>query len=120
MGDIGGASYASGWGSWNVSQVQKEAAYLILDQPGKRPSWPDVRHQQVKVYQKRDSVDPEVFGVRSTAMTLVEAATPPVAASGQPVMTMSLSLRPSLTRSSHNSLCFSLPECRLAASIVST
>ena len=68
----------------------------------------------------RDSLVSEAAGVRSTAMTLVEVATPPVAASGQHVMTMALSLRPSLTRSSHNSLCFSLPECRLAASTVST
>ena len=98
MGDIGGASYASGWGSWNVSQVQKEAAYLILDQPGKRPSWPDVRHQQVKVYQKRDSVDPEVFGVRSTAMTLALGAAPPMDASGPHAMTMLRTLRPSLMR----------------------
>ena len=98
MGDIGGASYASGWGSWNVSQVQKEAACLILDEPGKRPSWPDVRHQQVKVYQKRDSVDPEVFGVRSTAMTLALGAARPMDASGPHAMTMLRTLRPSLMR----------------------
>ena len=89
---------AGGVGMCHRYKKIKEAAYLILDQPGKRPSWPDVRHQQVKVYQKRDSVDPEVFGVRSTAMTLALAAARPMDASGPHAMTMLRTLRPSLMR----------------------
>ena len=57
-----------------------------------------MRHQQVKVYQKRDSVDPEVFGVRSTAMTLALGAARPMDASGPHAMTMLRTLRPSLMR----------------------
>ena len=52
----------------------------------------------MKVYQKRDSVDPEVFGVRSTAMTLALGAAPPMDASGPHAMTMLRTLRPSLMR----------------------
>ena len=89
---------AGGVGMCHRYKKIKEAAYLILDQPGKRPSWPDVRHQQVKVYQKRDSVDPEVFGVRSTAMTLALGAARPMDASGPHAMTMLRTLRPSLMR----------------------
>ena len=81
-----------------VTGAKRGSLNLILDQPGKRPSWPDVRHQQVKVYQKRDSVDPEVFGVRSTAMTLALGAARPMDASGPHAMTMLRTLRPSLMR----------------------
>ena len=52
----------------------------------------------------------EIAGVILNAMTLVEDATPPMGASGQPVMTMSLSLRPLLTRSSHKRSNILLPE----------
>ena len=52
----------------------------------------------MKVYQKRDSVDPEVFGVRSTAMTLALGAARPMDASGPHAMTMLRTLRPSLMR----------------------
>ena len=52
----------------------------------------------------------EIAGVILNAMTLVEDATPPMGASGQPVMTMSLSLRPLLTRSSHKRSNILIPE----------
>ena len=47
---------------------------------------------------KRDSGDPEVFGVRSTAMTLALGAARPMDASGPHAMTMLRTLRPSLMR----------------------
>ena len=30
MGDIDGATYTSGWGSWNVSQVSMKSGFLTL------------------------------------------------------------------------------------------